>query len=176
MVVAKGSSRVVKSAARIRALVKKTEPPTRQSHVALFEIDQRQRVASAPRALAVKGNPNVVGTPVIVGTPVWVVAHVGVLGASAQGRKSPIPDGVAGDTGDEISPPRQPQNREVVGYRRSGDCACSRRRGDRVMSPSGTSRRSLRRLNSVATGRRAFRIRQAFASSCWPTGSRTLTS
>jgi hypothetical protein len=40
--------------------------------------------------------------------------------------------GVAGDAGDEISPPRQTQNREVVGYRRSGDCACSRRRGDRV--------------------------------------------
>jgi hypothetical protein len=53
----------------------------RQSHVARFEIGQRQRVASAPKALPAKGNPNVVGTPAIVGTPVWVVAHVGMLGA-----------------------------------------------------------------------------------------------
>jgi hypothetical protein len=56
--------------------------PGQQSHVALFEIDQRQRVASAPRALPAKGAPNVVGTPAIVGTPVWVAAHVGVLGAA----------------------------------------------------------------------------------------------
>ena len=56
--------------------------PGQQSYVALFEIDQRQRVASAPRALPAKGAPNVVGTPATVGTPVWVVAHVGVLGAA----------------------------------------------------------------------------------------------
>ena len=55
--------------------------PGQQSHVALFEIDQRQRVASAPRALPAKGAPNVVGTPAIVGIPLWVVAHVAVLGA-----------------------------------------------------------------------------------------------
>jgi hypothetical protein len=34
--------------------------------------------------------------------------------------------------GDEISPPRQSQNREVVGCRHSGDCSRSRRRGDRM--------------------------------------------
>jgi hypothetical protein len=48
----------------------------------LSEIDQRQRVASAPRALPAKGAPNVVGTPAIVGIPLWVVAHVAVLGAA----------------------------------------------------------------------------------------------
>jgi hypothetical protein len=57
----------------------KLHPPLINS--SLFEIDQRQRVASAPRALPAKGNPNVVGTPSIVGTPVWVLRHVGVLGA-----------------------------------------------------------------------------------------------
>src|SRR6266436_728613 len=56
-------------------------PAGGKSHVALFEIDQRQRVASAPRPRPLKGAPNVVGTPVMVGIPVWVVAHVGVLGA-----------------------------------------------------------------------------------------------
>jgi hypothetical protein len=45
----------------------------RRSHVALFEIDQRQRVASAPRPRPLKGAPNVVGTPAIVGTPCWTV-------------------------------------------------------------------------------------------------------
>ena len=51
-------------------------------HGRSLEIDQWQRVASAPRALPAKGAPNVVGTPAIVGTPVWVAAHVGVLGAA----------------------------------------------------------------------------------------------
>jgi len=47
--------------------------------LARFAIGQWQRVASAPRARAVKGDPNVVGTPVIVGMPVWVVGHGAVL-------------------------------------------------------------------------------------------------
>jgi hypothetical protein len=52
---------------------------------ALPEMGQRQRVASAPRALPAKGAPNVVGTPAIVGTPLWVVAHVAVLGDVERG-------------------------------------------------------------------------------------------
>jgi hypothetical protein len=50
-----------------------------REHIALFEIDHWQRVASAPKALPAKGDPNVVGTPLIVGTPVCVVWHGAVL-------------------------------------------------------------------------------------------------
>ena len=56
-----------------------TIPARSREHVPRFEIGQRQRVASAPRARPTKGDPNVVGTPLIVGTPVWVVGHEAML-------------------------------------------------------------------------------------------------